>query len=66
MRSLSQKRLASRKTSASSGSSSTGCWRASDTTGSGRPLSRMTVSVEMLMRPAGAVKRPHQLPKPSR
>ena len=53
MRSLSQKRLASRKTSASSGSSSIGCWRASGTTGSGRPLSRITVSVEMRMRAGG-------------
>ncbi len=66
MRSLSQNRLASRNTSASSGSSSTACWRASGTTGSGRPGSRITVSAEMRKRPAGAVKRPHQLPKPSR
>ncbi len=66
MRSLSQKRLASRNPSASSGSSSIGCWRASGNTGSGRPLSRITVSVAMRKAPAGAVKRPHQLPKPSR
>ena len=43
-----------------------GCWRASGTYGSGRPLSRITVSVEMRIVPAGAVNRPHQLPKPSR
>ena len=48
-RSLSQKRLARRKTSVSSGSCSTGTWFAP-----GRSVSFTTASVEMRTRPAGA------------
>ena len=53
-RSLSQKRLARRKTSVSSGSCSTGTWFAPGADGSGSPVSFTTASVEMRTRPAGA------------
>lgn len=65
-RSLSQKRLGNRKTSAFSGSCSTGISCASGVIGSSAPESFTMASEEIDIRPGGATKRVHQLPKPSR